>query len=142
MSTHEPHLVNIRLLREYRKIRHEGMAERLGMSTSAYQRLESGETTLSVKRLRDIADALGVSYVDLLELNYPSLVNLDPRAGVAIGRAAPEASARWQGCPACNGTGVDPSVRLGSAAIPPCAVCNGQRIINTATGEPPRSRTA
>ncbi len=56
----------IRFLREQKKLRHEDMAERLGISPSTYQRLESGETKMDVERLQKIAEVLEVSPDELL----------------------------------------------------------------------------
>ena len=56
----------IRFLREAKKLRHEDMAERLGMSRSAYSRLETGEVKLDVDRLQQIADVLDVPPEELL----------------------------------------------------------------------------
>lgn len=56
----------IRSLRELKKLRHEDMADRLGISPSAYSRLENGETKLDVERLKTIAEVLEIPAEDLL----------------------------------------------------------------------------
>ena len=56
----------IRFLREKKKLRHEDMADRLEISTSAYSRLENGETKIDVERLKKIADILEVPVEELL----------------------------------------------------------------------------
>jgi len=53
-------------IREARGYNHEDMAEFLGTSASTYQRLESGQTVLSVERLARIAEVLHVDLPFLL----------------------------------------------------------------------------
>lgn len=43
----------------------------------------------------------------------------------------------WQKCPLCNGTGQDESWLIHNGTKPECPTCNGKRIINTLTGNPP-----
>jgi transcriptional regulator with XRE-family HTH domain len=56
----------MRFLREQKKLRHEDMAERMGISSSTYGRLESGDTKLTIERVKQIADVLDVSVDELL----------------------------------------------------------------------------
>lgn len=56
----------IRILREQKKLRHEDMADRLGISQSAYSRLEKGDAKLDVERLQKIAEVLEVPLEDLI----------------------------------------------------------------------------
>lgn len=72
----------IRFLREQKKLRHEDMAERLGISPSTYQRLESGETKMDVKRLQKIAEVLDVNPDDLLN-SEPIVFNVSDNSGGA-----------------------------------------------------------
>ena len=62
MMIHE----KIRYLRDKRKIRQEDMAERLGVSQSAYSRMETGEARLDAKLLPQIAEVLEVGIEELL----------------------------------------------------------------------------
>lgn len=74
----------IRILRERKKLRHEDMAERLGISQSAYSRLEKGDAKLDVERLQKIAEVLEVPVEDLL--NYePLIFNVYDNKGGANG---------------------------------------------------------
>ena len=41
----------------------------------------------------------------------------------------------WQKCPVCNGTGHSEGIGFPTAG--PCTVCNGFKIINELTGQPP-----
>lgn len=85
----------IRFLREKKKLRHEDMAERLGISTSAYSRLENGETKLDVERLKKIAEILEVPPEELLNAEHVVL-NVSNNSGGAyanyghIGHLVPE----------------------------------------------------
>lgn len=62
MMIHE----KIRYLRDKKKIRQEDMAERLGISQSAYSRMETGEARLDAKLLPRIAEILEVGIEELL----------------------------------------------------------------------------
>jgi transcriptional regulator with XRE-family HTH domain len=53
-------------LRRERLIYQETFAERIGMTQSAYSRLENGQVDISVRRAAQIADAFGVSLNELL----------------------------------------------------------------------------
>ena len=53
-------------LRRERSIFQTVMAERIGMTQSAYSRLEPGQIDISVRRAAQIADALGMSLNELL----------------------------------------------------------------------------
>ena len=46
----------------------------------------------------------------------------------------------FQKCPLCNGTGQDESWLVHNGSKPKCPTCNGKRIINTLTGNPPDDR--
>lgn len=56
----------VRDLRERKKLRQEDMAERLGLSQSAYSRMETGEARLDAELLPRIAEALDATIEDLL----------------------------------------------------------------------------
>jgi transcriptional regulator with XRE-family HTH domain len=74
----------IRHLREQKRLRHEDMAERLGISQSTYSRLETGDTKLDVERLKGIAEALDVPLEELLN-NEPLVFNVYDNKGGANG---------------------------------------------------------
>lgn len=66
----------IREMREKENWTQEYMAEQLGMSENGYAKIERGETSLSLKRLKQIADIFGIDTVDLLKKrNVVCLVN-------------------------------------------------------------------
>lgn len=62
MMIHE----KIRDLRERKKLRQEDMADRLGLSQSAYSRMETGEARLDAELLPRIAEILEAKIEDLL----------------------------------------------------------------------------
>lgn len=70
----------IRILREQKKLRHEDMAERLGISQSAYSRLEKGDAKLDVERLQKIAEVLEVPVEDLIK-NDPVVFQVQNNSG-------------------------------------------------------------
>lgn len=57
---------HVRLLRLQRGYSQENMADMLGLSTTAYGDIERGKTELTLSRLSQIADALGVDSTELL----------------------------------------------------------------------------
>lgn len=56
----------LQLLRLERNLTQEQMGEKLNLSTSAYCKIEYGETDLTLTRLYKIAHSLGISFMDLL----------------------------------------------------------------------------
>jgi len=63
---------NIRTIRKNKGISHEAMAFNLGISQTAYTKIEKAETKLTVERLQKIAEILDVKLGDLLELEPQS----------------------------------------------------------------------
>ncbi|MDR3327217.1 MAG: helix-turn-helix domain-containing protein [Prevotellaceae bacterium] len=63
---------NIKTIRTQRGISHEAMAVNLGISQTAYTKIEREETKLTVDRLQKIAEILDVKIADLLELEPQS----------------------------------------------------------------------
>lgn len=63
---------NIRALREQRGMTQSQLAELLGLKQTAVAAMESGLTQFSgVNRLRQVANALGVSLEDIVPLDNP-----------------------------------------------------------------------
>ncbi len=58
--------LKIRKVRELRNLTQESVAGSLGMTTSGYSRIERGEVKMSLERLEQIAQALGVQARDLV----------------------------------------------------------------------------
>jgi len=61
-------LKKIREARKNKGLSHENMANELDMSQSAYNKLERGETTLSLERLLKISEILEVNVGDILDI--------------------------------------------------------------------------
>lgn len=66
---------NIRTMRKVRKLSQEQMADSLGMSVSAYGKIERGETFIIHHKLEKIAEILGVDIVDLIKGNYYNYIS-------------------------------------------------------------------
>lgn len=82
---HTAILEKIKRLRKERGYSHEDMAERLHMSTSAYQRHESGDVKLELDWLQATTTVLNTDLLDLLTTG-PVVVNMhDQQGGVASG---------------------------------------------------------
>jgi len=61
--------VNIRKIREAKGYTQDYLAAKLTISQNAYSKIELGYTKITVERLFQIAQILGVDPVDLLSLN-------------------------------------------------------------------------
>ncbi len=57
---------NIRKIRELRGIKQDDLATMLGITQTAYSKIERNETDLTLPRLSQIADKLGVKEEDIL----------------------------------------------------------------------------
>lgn len=57
----------IKWIRERSGLSQEDMAEKLGLATSTYSKMEQGRINISLQRLEKIASILGMNTVDLLE---------------------------------------------------------------------------
>ncbi len=55
----------IKKIRELRNLTQDHMADKLGISQSAYSKLETDETTISQERLVQIAKALDITVQDI-----------------------------------------------------------------------------
>lgn len=68
-------LKKIRDFRKSRGLSHENMAFELGISPSAYNKLERGETILSLERVYKISLVLEVNLSEILGLNFENQFN-------------------------------------------------------------------
>mgnify|MGYP002755027348 CR=1 FL=1 len=66
----------VRLIRELRNWSQENMAQKLGMSTNGYAKLERGETRLNIPRLEQIAKLLQIDLNELLSIDERSVICL------------------------------------------------------------------
>lgn len=64
----------MRFLRENKNWSQEEMADRLGMSTNGYSKIERGETRLTIPKLEQIADILEVDILELISLGEKNIV--------------------------------------------------------------------
>jgi transcriptional regulator with XRE-family HTH domain len=65
----------IKKLRELNNIKQEEMAHRLGMSQSAYSRLESGDSKVDIPKLERIAAEFSMKLDELLSFDEKQLLN-------------------------------------------------------------------
>ncbi|GGM90501.1 hypothetical protein GCM10010967_24420 [Dyadobacter beijingensis] len=68
--------LNIRKIREYRDYTQEYLAMKLGISQNAYSKIELGYTRITLERLIQIAQILGVDSADLFHADSEGLVRL------------------------------------------------------------------
>lgn len=66
----------VRLMREMRNLSQEKMAQKLGMSTNGYAKLERGETRLNIPRLEQISKILQIDLNELLTIDERSVICL------------------------------------------------------------------
>lgn len=74
----------IRLIREMRGFSQENVAARLGIAQNTYSKIETNNSKLESGMLVKIADALGVSPMDILS-SQPAIVNLQSNKGMQFG---------------------------------------------------------
>jgi len=75
----------LKLLRQEKQLTQEQMSEKLNLSTSAYCKIEYGETDLTLSRLNQIAETLEMSAVELLNKIDGSVYNITHSSIVGIG---------------------------------------------------------
>ncbi len=66
----------IKKLRELKDLTQEFMASELGMNQSAYSKIESGASEVSVSKLEKIASVLGIKPEDILTFNEQMVFNV------------------------------------------------------------------
>lgn len=70
MSIHN----NIRLIREFKQLSQEDMAEKLNMSVSGYAKIERGVTRLQFDKLQKIAQVFDLDVVELISAGENNLI--------------------------------------------------------------------
>lgn len=68
-----PIYLNIRRIRELKNLTREYVAAELNMSSSGYGKIERGEVDITISRLYQISDALGVPLSSVLHLDISKL---------------------------------------------------------------------
>jgi transcriptional regulator with XRE-family HTH domain len=73
----------IRKLRELKNLTQSHMAQRLGLTQSAYSKLELGESEVPYSRLERIADVMGLKPEDIVSFNDQMVFNImnNPNGG-------------------------------------------------------------
>lgn len=67
--------LKIKQIRELKNISQDYVADKLEISTRAYSKIESGETSLSIKRLNEISSALDIHPLDVLGFDDKQVFN-------------------------------------------------------------------
>lgn len=63
-------VTKLRLAREATNIKQSEFADRIGMNRANWRMIETGRASITGKDLRKVANGLGVSVDDLLEIQY------------------------------------------------------------------------
>lgn len=66
---------NIRQLRELKNLTQAYMAEKLNMSIASYSKLESGQTDITLTRIKQIAEVLNVELENILNFDSSQIFN-------------------------------------------------------------------
>jgi len=72
MQLHE----KIRFFRRSKKFTQEQIAEKLNITPVAYSNIERGESGVSMKRLEEIAEAMGVEWLDIVSFGEKNVIVL------------------------------------------------------------------
>ncbi len=67
--------IKIKLIRELKNFTQEYVATQLGLTTRAYSKIESGETQLTINRLNEISNILGVEPMEVLGFDEKQVFN-------------------------------------------------------------------
>lgn len=65
----------IKQIRELKNFTQEYMAQKLGLSTRAYSKIETGETQLTINRLNEISAIMGVPPMEVLGFDDKQVFN-------------------------------------------------------------------
>ena len=82
----------IKRLRESKRLTQEELAEKISVSSKAVSKWETGRGYPDISLLEPLADALGISVIELLSGNHVMNVN----------RTANMARGKWYVCPVCG----------------------------------------
>lgn len=67
---------NIRKIREHRNYTQEYLAVKLHISQNAYSKIELGYTRITVERLFQIAEILGVDPVEVINIDHAQVLQI------------------------------------------------------------------
>jgi transcriptional regulator with XRE-family HTH domain len=67
--------VKIKQIRELKNLTQDHLAAKLNLSTRAYSKIETGETQLTIRRLNEISEVLGVAPLEILGFDDKQVFN-------------------------------------------------------------------
>ena len=73
--------VKIKQIRELKNITQEYVAQKLGLSTRAYSKIESGETQLTINRLNEISAIFEIDPMEILGFDDAKIFNINNSTG-------------------------------------------------------------
>ncbi len=68
---------SIRKIREIKGLKQENVAQKLGLTTNGYGKIERGESQINLERLNQIAEVFDVSPNDILDFNEHTVYNFE-----------------------------------------------------------------
>lgn len=71
----------IKQIRELKNFTQEYVAQKLGLSTRAYSKIETGETQLTINRLNEISKVLEMEPMQLLGFDDKKIFNINNSSG-------------------------------------------------------------
>ncbi|MFZ4436087.1 MAG: helix-turn-helix domain-containing protein [Flavobacterium psychrophilum] len=71
----------IKQIRELKNFTQDYVAQKLGLSTRAYSKIETGETQLTINRLNEISSILGVQPLEVLGFDDKKIFNINNSTG-------------------------------------------------------------
>jgi transcriptional regulator with XRE-family HTH domain len=73
--------IKIKQIRELKNFTQEYVAQKLGLSTRAYSKIETGETQLTINRLNEISKVLEMEPLQLLGFDDKKIFNINNSTG-------------------------------------------------------------
>ncbi len=73
--------IKIKQIRELKNLTQEYVAQQLGLSTRAYSKIATGETQLTINRLNEISNILGITPVEVLGFDDKQIFNINHSTG-------------------------------------------------------------
>ncbi len=73
--------IKIKQIRELKNFTQEYVAQKLGLSTRAYSKIETGETQLTINRLNEISKVLEIEPMQLLGFDDKKIFNINNSTG-------------------------------------------------------------
>ncbi len=73
--------IKIKQIRELKNFTQEYVAQKLGLSTRAYSKIETGETQLTINRLNEISKVLEMEPMQLLGFDDKKIFNINNSTG-------------------------------------------------------------